>query len=461
MIRITWLKPEERLEAEFQQLAEEGIDASAIQSRWLDLRRWNKDPARLTQDAERLLDECRALVDAETPGDPVAEPSELLEILPQDIAVGSSARPPGSSPQMFPGALLDDRIGGGWLGRLAGCLLGKPMEGVPRDGIHAILQSSGQWPLTDYITAAGVPDEVRTRYPFNRTAQQHSLRETIACMPEDDDSNYTMLSLYICETAGEDFTTDDVATAWLRLLPALRVYTAERVAYQNLLDLLAPPETARYRNPYREWIGAQIRADLWGWVAPGDPRRAAALAWHDARLSHVKNGLYGAMAVAAMVASAFVAGDVEEITAAALDVIPHSSRLAEAIRFAHDTAGRLGDFEQAVDAVYERYGSYHWVHTINNATIVVLALLYARGDYERAIGGAVSGGWDTDCNGATVGSIMGTFLGRRGIPAKWSGPLRDRVRTSMAGFDNSSIEELIRRTVRCVPERYREPPAAR
>jgi len=362
---------------------------------------------------------------------------------------------------MFPGALLDDRIGGGWLGRLAGCLLGKPMEGVPRDGIHAILQSSGQWPLTDYITAAGVPDEVRTRYPFNRTAQQHSLRETIACMPEDDDSNYTMLSLYICETAGEDFTTDDVATAWLRLLPALRVYTAERVAYQNLLDLLAPPETARYRNPYREWIGAQIRADLWGWVAPGDPRRAAALAWHDARLSHVKNGLYGAMAVAAMVASAFVAGDVEEITAAALDVIPHSSRLAEAIRFAHDTAGRLGDFEQAVDAVYERYGSYHWVHTINNATIVVLALLYARGDYERAIGGAVSGGWDTDCNGATVGSIMGTFLGRRGIPAKWSGPLRDRVRTSMAGFDNSSIEELIRRTVRCVPERYREPPAAR
>ncbi len=455
-IRITWLKPEERLEAELQQLVKEGIDASALQSRWEDLQRWIKDPAVLRQEAVRLLDECRALADAEAPGDAVAEPSELVEILPPDLPAGSSTGSPASMSRTFSGAFLDDRIGGGWLGRLAGCLLGKPMEGVPREGIRAILQSSGQWPLTDYITAAGVPDDVRSRYPFNRTAQQHSLRETIVCMPEDDDSNYTMLSLYICETVGEGFTTDDVATAWLRLLPALRVYTAERVAYQNLLDLLTPPETARFRNPYREWIGAQIRADLWGWIAPGDRRRAAALAWQDARLSHVKNGIYGAMAVAAMVAEAFVARDVQETVAAALDVIPLESRLAEAIRFSLDVAGRLSDFEQAVDAVYERYGHYHWVHTINNAAIVVLALLYAEGSYEQAIGRAVVGGWDTDCNGATVGSIMGTMLGRSGIPATWSGPLRDRVRTSLAGFDNSSIEELIRRTMRCVPDRYRE-----
>jgi len=450
VIRVTWLKPEERLEAEFNQLAEEGVDASALRGRWEALRRGVADPVELRQDAERLLDECRALADAQADRLPL-EPSELEEILPPG-PVGSA----DGTPRRFSDGALDDRIGGGWLGRLAGCLLGKPMESVPREGIRAILQSSGQWPLADYITAAGVPAEVRARYPFNRTAQQHSLRETMACMPEDDDSNYTMLSLYIRETAGEAFTTDDVATAWLRLLPALRVYTAERVAYQNLLDLLTPPETARFRNPYREWIGAQIRADLWGWIAPGDPRQAAALAWQDARLSHVKNGLYGAMAVAAMIAEAFVAADVRQIIAAGLAVIPPSSRLAEAIRFSVGTAGRLDDFEQAVDAVYARYGHYHWVHTINNATIVVLALLYAGGEYERAIGQAVTGGWDTDCNGATVGSIMGTMLGRRGIPAKWSAPLRDRVRSSMAGFDDSSIEDLIHRTIRCVPDRYRE-----
>jgi ADP-ribosylglycohydrolase len=453
MIRITWLGPEERLEAEFQQLAEEGVDPSTLQARWEDLRRWAKDPTALRSEAERLLDECRALVDAEVAGADAPEPSELFEILSPAVAAGLSAGPDPPAVQTFPEGFLQDRIGGGWLGRLAGCLLGKPMEGVPREGIRAILESSGQLPLTDYITAAGVPDEIRARFPFNRSSRQHSLREMIAGMPEDDDSNYTMLSLYVAETAGETFTTEDVATAWLRLLPALRVFTAERVAYQNLLDLLTPPETARFRNPYREWIGAQIRADLWGWLAPGNPRQAAELAWRDARLSHVKNGIYGAMAVAAMIARAFVTQDVEELIASALDVIPESSRLAEAINYAVDTAGRV-EFERAVDAVSARYGQYHWVHTINNFTIVVLALLQAGGDYERAIGLAVTGGWDTDCNGATVGSIMGTMLGRSGVPAKWSGPLRDRVRSSMAGFDNSSIEDLIRRTARCVPARY-------
>ncbi|MGH2452167.1 MAG: ADP-ribosylglycohydrolase family protein [bacterium] len=459
MIRITWLKPEERLEAEFQQLTEEGVDPTLLRRRWEELRTGGDDPVRLRPEAERLLDECRALSDRhDAAGAAQAEPSDLETILG---AADLSPAPASAAPRPFPATVLDDRIGGGWIGRIAGCLLGKPMEGVPREGIAAILQSSGQWPPVAYITAQGVPEVIAARFPFNRTARQHSLRETIVCMPEDDDINYTMLALSVVETAGEDFTTDDVATAWLRSLPALRVYTAERVAYQNLLDYKIPPETARFRNPYREWIGAQIRADLFGWIAPGDPRRAAALAWRDARLSHVKNGIYGEMFAAAMVAAACVSADVEEITAAGLRVLPPRSRLAEAIRFARALPEEVPDYDQALDRVYARYGHYHWVHTVNNAVIVTLALLYARGDYETGIGFAVMGGWDTDCNGATVGSILGTMRGRRGIPERWVSPLADRVRSSLQGFDNSSIEQLIRRTIRCVSPRYLDTAVAR
>lgn len=82
-------------------------------------------------------------------------------------------------------------------------------------------------------------------------------------MVRDDDIDYTIINLHILEKYGLKFTTMDVGEAWLSLLPYLQVYTAERVAYRNLVNGLKPPETATYMNPYREWIGTQIRADMW------------------------------------------------------------------------------------------------------------------------------------------------------------------------------------------------------
>lgn len=456
-IRVTWLKPEERIEAELQQLSEEGVDAAPIRRAWEDLRRSQPELALLRPEAERLLDDCRNLWNESPAGrNSVDEPSDFEQIIraapahDKSSPLPSSPLPLGERVGVRGSDFLRDRIGGGWVGRMAGCLLGKPVEGVSREGIHAILKSSGRWPLSDYFTAQGVPEDISARYPFNRTAKLTSLKENIVCMPEDDDTNYTMLSLFIFESAGDVFTTGDVATAWLRTMPALRVFTAERVAYQNLLALKQPPETAEFRNPYREWIGAQIRADLWGWVAPANLVRASEYAWRDARLSHVKNGIYGEMYVAAMISHAFATNDLERIIDAGLSVVPASSRLAETIKFVRELAGRVDDYEEAVDQIYERYGSYHWVHTLNNAAIVTAALLFGRGDFERSICYAVQGGFDTDCNGATVGSIVGTLLGRQAIPEKWAAPLQNRVRSSLAGFDNTSIDDLISRTVACV-----------
>ena len=60
-------------------------------------------------------------------------------------------------------------------------------------------------------------------------------------MPEDDDLNYPLLALRLLERHGPDFTTDDVAQLWLDDLPAGRDFTAERVAYRNLLHGHQPP----------------------------------------------------------------------------------------------------------------------------------------------------------------------------------------------------------------------------
>jgi ADP-ribosylglycohydrolase len=232
------------------------------------------------------------------------------------------------------------------------------------------------------------------------------------------------------------------------MLPVLSTFTAERVAYVNSLSGIQPPKTALLRNPYREWIGAQIRADIWGWASPAQPSRAAELAWRDASLSHVRNGIYGEVFFAAAIASSFDCDDIRGIISTALRFIPPQSRFAEAIRFVLALPVEKMSWEETVNLIDEKYGSYHWVHAINNAALVVAALLSSDNDFGRAIGNVVMGGWDTDSNGATVGSIMGTMLGADKLPHQWIEPLHDRIRSSLKGFDNATFSDLARRTVR-------------
>ena len=440
-MKLTWINPVELVGHELNQLEQEGRDVSLLRRRWEACRSENASPDALRRSAQLFLEDLSLL--SRLSADSAVEPSRLDEILAL-CAPQSHDRPSGIPPD----SVLEDRIAGGWFGRAAGCLLGKPVEKIPREGIRSILSSNGSWPLSYYITGKGVPEDLLVRYPWNSHEGRESLRENILCMTEDDDMNYPMLNLAVLESAGPGFTTEQIARAWLTMLPILSTFTAERVAYMNCLDGLAPPETALLRNPYREWIGAQIRGDVFGWVSPGAPRRAATLAFRDAMLSHVRNGIYGEMFVAAMIAMAVVEEDPLEIVTSGLAFIPPDSRLAQAVRFALSLPGDEPTWEGAVNRLYERFGHYHWVHTVNNAALVVAALIYGGGDFERSVCNVVMGGWDTDSNGATVGSILGTMLGAKRLPARWIDPLGNRIRSSLRGFDNSAIELLAHRTLK-------------
>ena len=122
--------------------------------------------------------------------------------------------------------------------------------------------------------------------------------------PVDDDMNYTVLSLRVLERSGSNFTSEDVAQSWLFGLPAFHTCTAERVAYRNLMHGILPPESGILANPFREWIGAQIRVDFYGYIAAGNPALAAQMACRDAVVAQTKNGVYAAMYIAALIASA-------------------------------------------------------------------------------------------------------------------------------------------------------------
>jgi ADP-ribosylglycohydrolase len=126
--------------------------------------------------------------------------------------------------------------------------------------------------------------------------------------------------------------------------------------------------------------------------------------------------------------------------------VPPQSRLAEALRAARDLAGEL-EWEAVVDELYERYGHYHWVHAINNTAAVAAALYAFDGDFSGAIGAVVQAGWDTDTNGAAIGSILGATVGLEGIDPSWTAPLQGRFTSSLPGFDGITMDELVERTL--------------
>jgi ADP-ribosylglycohydrolase len=423
-MRLTWVQPEDLLPHQLIQSRSEGVDVADVEARWLDAGGTTEAPASGASDvpaSPELRGLARELMDELD-----RRATEWLEPVIPDLPVL--------------GAGDDRRVLNAWLGRAAGNLLGKPVEKIPREGIREILETSGQWPLTQYITAVGVPDEVQERWPWNRRSKPTSLREVINGMPEDDDLNFAILALQLLERHGSALTTEDVAQAWLNDLPAGRVFTAERVAYRNLLEGVEPSRAAVVGNPFREWIGAQIRTDAYGWAHPGDRTAAARVALVDARLSHTGAGVDGALWVAAMSAAALVLDDPREVALAGLEVVAADGAIAQAVRFGLALAE--AELDDALDALHAEYGHLHWVHAVNNSALTAYALTAP--DFATAVGRAVMGGWDTDSAGATVGAVFGAV---RGVPAEWSTPLDNRMATSLPGMNQIAIDELAARTV--------------
>ncbi|MEP6756856.1 MAG: ADP-ribosylglycohydrolase family protein, partial [Chthonomonadales bacterium] len=264
------------------------------------------------------------------------------------------------------------------------------------------------------------------------------------------DLNYTTTGLVVYREFGPSFTPDNVIDFWAENIPLLNTFTAERAALRNHKNGLKPTETATVANPYREWIGAQIRADFWGYVAAGNPELAADFAFRDASVSHVKNGIYGEMWAAGMVAAAFVTSDPREIILAGMDQIPEKSRLYDYLESILEWHEIEVDYDTCVRRVHEMWDEkrdHHWCHTIPNAMIVALGLLFGEGDFGKSICRAVQPCFDTDCNGATVGSIFGAAHGHANLPTKWISPLKDMLHTGVAGYEDVTFTDMAQLTL--------------
>lgn len=337
-----------------------------------------------------------------------------------------------------------ERIRNAWRGRISGCQLGKPVEMLSmRRGYQSLtdyLHSVDSYPVRDYIGF-----DPAEKLIFKASCKGHMQRSE-----PDDDINYSFLSLLMLEKHGAELATVDVARHWLTLLPAAKTYTAERAAYKVLMERsnewFAEWDEPGFDlaecsdNPYNDWIGAQIRTDLYGWTCPGNTALAAKLATADAELSHRGDGVYGAVFVAAL-GAALAVEEPRQALESALQMIPTDSEATKAVLLGLQVAGDPAGYE----TIHTAYEGMSPVHTLNNLALVVWALFGNLDDYSSAIGEVVGAGWDTDCNGATVGGLW-ALQGKR-VPERWYAPWQGRVGLGLAGYDELSLDDLVDRTV--------------
>ncbi len=359
------------------------------------------------------------------------QPDALSEIL--------ALRPEGADAAPVLVENLENRMKGALIGRFVGCMLGIPVEMYSVARMQAIAMENGMaFPPVNYWTGTDNPNKIH--YRVNKRTEY--LLQNIDKVAVDDDITYVILNMLLLEKYGKNYTLNDIAELWLDILPY--ACTAEEEALEQLKAGTRPDSAARF-NEFVEWIGAAIRADAFGYAAPGDPAKAAVMSYNDAFLTHRKNGIYGEMFCAAAVAAAFTAKTPLDAVKEGMKQIPKDSDLYKELKWALSYEGKLTNYIRARQLLDEHFEDMSPIHTINNMCAVVFALILGGNDYTKCISDCVAIGLDNDCTGATVGSIAGACLGFDAIPEYWYQNFNNRVRTYLIGHEELALDDVINR----------------
>ena len=327
-----------------------------------------------------------------------------------------------------------ERVYAGVLGKLIGVFLGRPFENWTHQRIMAELGTI-EYYVHDRL---GVPlvvtdDDVAGTFTFLRAFDEHGVK------PE--------------------LSSEEIGKTWLNNIVENRAIlwwggsgnSSEHTAWLNLKRGIPAPASGSIAvngQTVAEQIGAQIFIDGWAMVSPGQPELAARLAEQAATVSHDGEAVHAAKLLAAMEAEAFVSDDVEHLLEVGLSVIPKDSLIARLISDVRHWHAELPEWRDCRQRIQDHYGYDKFpgnCHVVPNHALIIMSLLYAPDDLQKALMIVNTSGWDTDCNSGNLGCLLGIKLGLAGVDAgpDWRGPIADRMLISSAD-GGSAVTDAVR-----------------
>ncbi|MFH0922064.1 MAG: ADP-ribosylglycohydrolase family protein [Fibrobacterota bacterium] len=242
----------------------------------------------------------------------------------------------------------------------------------------------------------------------------------------NDDLDLQLVWLKMLEDKGVDPSLRTFAEYWERYAKA---YPWNEYGFfmRNYTRGLLPPVAGCFENYYIDEEGSPIRSEIWACLHPADPQAAARMAWKDSAVDHAGGeGMVAEMFWAAVESAAFVIKDPLTLIRLGLNMLPISSLVARSIREAlwcHENRLAWGE---ARDRIVSRFGGIQPCSAIPNTGFTIIGWLYGK-DYGDRLCKAVNCGYDTDCTGATLGSLLGIMDGMAGIPKQWMEPVGNRI----------------------------------
>lgn len=311
-----------------------------------------------------------------------------------------------------------EKVYAGVLGKIIGVYLGRPFEG---------------WLYKDIMEKLG-----EVRYYVHE-----QLNKPLVVTDDDISGTFLFFRALTDSGAGKKLTAKQIGETWLNYIVEKKTVlwwggvgtSTEHTAFLRLKRGTPAPQSGSMKlngQVVAEQIGAQIFIDAWGMVAPGDPQLAADFAWKAGAVSHDGEAIYGAQVIAAIEAQAFVETDLDKLLDTGLSVIPQNCVIARLIRDIRAWRSQDNDWRKTRERIEKRYGYDSFgggCHMVPNHALIILALVYGDGDFQKSLMIVNTAGWDTDCNSANVGCILGIRNGLAGIDTgpDWRGPVADRL----------------------------------
>lgn len=264
-----------------------------------------------------------------------------------------------------------------------------------------------------------------------------------------DDTEFALLTAETLIKCKGDLKIQDAVDAWLEHVVTQdelnRGGASEKEASMNLRRGIMPPESGKY-NSYCCSDGAAMRCGPIGILCAGDPERAVRLAEIDACISHYRDGIWGAQAVAAAVSMAMADAEIDEILDTVLKIVPEDS-------WFHATLKRaFGIVENAENDILRAWMPLHYELFSTSYSAVPEAVSQAFGvlklshkDFKSGVILAGNFGRDADTIGAIVGAVLGARYGASSIPKAWIEKTRRPTGTCLAFTNGLDIVDTAKR----------------